>query len=173
MLQRLDGGDAVTMSFVSGRFPADGGGGGVVAVDSAGLVLLQPQSSRRELLVPAPRGVEFLQPQMLPDGRHVLFSSMRGSPTRARILSLDLRSRQVDTLLDEAACVRSSPMAGSISAARTEPCTAIDFDPVKARTRGTVVPTGDVTLIARTGRVRVRRGCGAPGLRPAAGQPGA
>ena len=62
VLQRLDGGEAVTMSFVSGRFPADGGGGSVVAIDSAGLVLLQPQSSRRELLVPAPRGVEFLQP---------------------------------------------------------------------------------------------------------------
>jgi serine/threonine-protein kinase len=159
VLQRLDGGDAVTMSFVSGRFPADAGGG-VLAVDSAGLVFLQPQSSRRELLVPAPPGVDFLQPQMLPDGRHALFSVMRGSPTRARILSLDLRSRQVDTLLDEAA-LRPQFADGRLYFTRPDGTLhAIDFDPVKARTRGTVVPTGDVTLIARTGRVAFAAGAG-------------
>ena len=160
VLQRLDGGDPVTMSFVSGRFPADGGSGGVVAVDSAGLVLLQPQSSRRELLVPAPPGVDFLQPEMLPDGRHVVFSVMRGSPTRARILSVDLRSRQVDTLLDESA-LRPQFADGRLYFTRPDGTIhAIEFDPVKVRTSGTVVPTGDVTLIARTGRVAFAAGSG-------------
>ncbi len=160
VLQRLDGGDPVTMSFVSGRFPADGGHGSVVAIDSAGLVLLQPQSSRRELLVRAPPGVDFLQPQMLPDGRHVLFSFMRGSPTRARIVSLDLRSHQVDTLLDESA-MRPQFADGRLYFTRPDGALhAIDFDPVKVRTRGTVVPTGDVTLIARTGRVAFAAGAG-------------
>jgi Tol biopolymer transport system component len=160
VLQRLDGGDAVTMPFINGRFPSDGGDGSVVAIDSAGLVLLQPQSSRRELLVPAPPGVDFLQPQMLPDRRHVLFSSMRGSPTRARILSLDLRSRQVDTLLDESG-LRPQYADGRLYFTRPDGTLhAIDFDPVKARTRGTVVPTGDVTLIARTGRVAFAAGTG-------------
>jgi eukaryotic-like serine/threonine-protein kinase len=160
VLQRLDGGDAVTMPFASGRFPADAGGGGVVAVDSAGLVLLQPQSSRRDLLVRAPPGVDFLQPEMLPDGRHVLFSAMRGSPTRARILSLDLRSHQVDTLLNESA-LRPQFADGRLYFTRPEGTLhAIDFDPVEARIRGTVVPTGDVTIIARTGYVAFAAGAG-------------
>jgi Tol biopolymer transport system component len=160
VLQRLDGADAVTMPFVSGRFPADGGGGGVLAVDSAGLVLLQPRSSRRDLLVRAPPGVDFLQPAMLPGGRHVLFSAMRGSPTRARILSLDLRSHQVDTLLDESA-LRPQFADGRLYFTRPDGTLhGIDFDPVKARPRGTIVPTGDATLIARTGRVAFAAGAG-------------
>jgi serine/threonine-protein kinase len=160
VVQRLDGTDAVTMPFSGGRVPADAGGGRVVAVDSAGLVLLEPQASRRELLVRAPEGVDFLQPEMLPDGRHVLFSMMRGSPTRARILSLDLRSRRVDTLLDESA-LRPQFADGRLYYARPDgTLQAIDFDPVTARTRGTAVPTGDITLFARTGRVAFAAGTG-------------
>jgi eukaryotic-like serine/threonine-protein kinase len=160
VLQRLDGGDGVTMPFVNGRFPADAGGGSVLAIDSAGLVLLQPQSSRRELLLRAPPGVDFLQPEMLPDGRHVLFSAMRGSTTRARILSLDLGSRQVDTLLDESA-LRPQFADGRLYFTRPDGTLhAMDFDPVKARPLGPVVPTGDATLIARTGRVAFAAGAG-------------
>jgi serine/threonine-protein kinase len=152
VVQRLDGSDAVTVPFVSGRFPADAGDRGLVAVDSSGLVLLQPQSARREILLPAPRGVDFLEPTMLPDGLHVLFTVMRGSPTRARILSLDLRSRTVDTLLDEAA-LRPQFADGRLYYAGSDgTLRAVDFDPAKARIRGTPVPTGDVTLIARSGR---------------------
>jgi eukaryotic-like serine/threonine-protein kinase len=160
VVQRLDGSDAVSMPFASGRVPADAGGGKVVAVDSAGLVLLQPQSSRRDLLLAAPPGVDFLEPQMLPDGRHVLFSAMRGSPTRARILSLDLRSGRVDTLLDESA-LRPQFADGRLYFARPDgTLQAIDFDLVTARTRGAAMPTGDVTLFARTGRVAFAAGTG-------------
>jgi Tol biopolymer transport system component len=160
VLQRLDGGDAMTMPFAGGRFPADAGRGRVLAVDSAGLVLLQPQSARRDLLLRAPSGVEFVQPEMLPGGHHVLFSAMRGSPTRARILALDLQSHRVDTLLGESA-LGPQFADGRLYFGRPDgTLQAIAFDPVKARTHGTVMPTGDLTIIARTGRAAFAAGAG-------------
>jgi len=159
IVQRLDGSDAVTMPFVDGRFPSDGGEGSVLGVDSAGLVLLQPQSSGRELLLAAPRGVEFLQPIMLPDRRHVLFTAMRGSPARTHILALELESHRVDTLLDGA--LRPQFADGRLYFTRPNGALhAVAFDPATARVRGTPVPTGDVTRVARTGRVGFAAGAG-------------
>ncbi len=85
---------------------------------------------------------------------------MRGSPTRARILSLDLRSRSVDTLLDESA-LRPQFADGRLYFTRPDGALqAVDFDPARARIRGATVPTGDGTLIARTGRVAFAAGVG-------------
>jgi hypothetical protein len=97
---------------------------------------------------------------MLPDGRHVLFAAMRGSPTRARILALDLRSHRVDTLLDESA-LRPQYADGRLYFSRPDGTLhAVDFDPAAARPRSTPVPTGDETIVARAGYVGFAAGAG-------------
>ncbi|HEU4699234.1 MAG TPA: protein kinase [Gemmatimonadales bacterium] len=160
VVERLDGSAALTVPFVSGRFPADAGGGRVVAVDSGGLVLLEPQAARRQQLLPAPALVDFLQPEMLPDGRHVLFAAMRGSPSRARVLALDLESHRVDTLLDGSA-LRPQYADGRLYFTRPDGTIhAVAFDPAAARTRGTPLPTGDETIVARQGQVAFAAGAG-------------
>ena len=89
-------------------------------------------------------------PQVLPDGRAVLFTSWGGSLERARVAMVSLPSGEVHSLLDGTSA-RFSPTGHLIFAAADRTLRAVGFDARRLQVTGNPVTVVDPIGIERTG----------------------
>jgi len=78
-------------------------------------------------------------PQLLPDGKHVLFSAYRTPIDKARVEVLSLETGKRTLVLEGGIMARYVP-SGHLLYARNSTLMAIPFDPVTLRTSGTATP---------------------------------
>jgi eukaryotic-like serine/threonine-protein kinase len=160
-VQRLDGTEPVTIPFTTGLQASDAGSGRVIAVDSGGLVLLDLASSRREPLFRPSAGTKLLNPYIPPGGRHALVVAVKdGSVATSRILSVDLGSKAVDTLM-EGGALRPQVADGRLFFVRPDGAIhAVGYDIKSGQVAGDIVQTGDVAQTQRTGSAAFAAGKG-------------
>ncbi len=160
-VQRLDGTEPVTIPFAAGLQASDAGNGKVVAVDSGGLVLLDLASARREPLLRPSAGTKLLSPYIPPGGRHALVAAVKnGSLATSSILSVELRSKAVDTLIKGGA-LRPQIANGRLYFVRPDGAIqAVGYDLESGHVAADIVPTGDVAAIQRTGNAGFGAGKG-------------
>jgi Tol biopolymer transport system component len=91
-------------------------------------------------------------PQLLPDGRTVIYTNYATPVARSRIEAYDLESRRTTVLAEGAVFGRYSP-TGHLLYVRDAVLFAVAFDPASLETRGTAVPVqDDVAWSATDGR---------------------
>jgi Tol biopolymer transport system component len=81
-------------------------------------------------------------PQILPDGRHVLFTAFSSPLERSRIIVYSLESR-TQRVVAEGAVFGRYAASGHLMMARAESIVAVPFDPVSAEVKGTEVSVLD------------------------------
>jgi eukaryotic-like serine/threonine-protein kinase len=81
-------------------------------------------------------------PQLLPDGRHVLFTAFSTPLERSRIVVYAIESR-TQRVVAEGAVFGRYAASGHLLMARAESIVALPFDPVRAETVGAEVPVLD------------------------------
>ena len=152
VIERVGGGDVTTISDETVGDGAFVDNNRIVVIDSAGLVLINLRSGARQVLMVPPPGINLLQPCVVPGGRHVALTAVGGNLATARVVSVDIDSRRVDTIPIGAA-LRPQVSGGWLYFARpTGELNVIRFDPKAMRVSGDPIPTGDVIVLARGGR---------------------
>jgi serine/threonine-protein kinase len=131
---------------LGGAWRADGT---IVFATTTGVYEVSEDGGEPRLLVrPDPRRKErsYAWPHFLPGGQALLLTILpNGSIDRAQIALLDLGTRQVTTLLEGGIAARYAP-TGHLLYAAGSTLTAIAFDPMTRRTRGTPVSLPEIEI---------------------------